>query len=131
MSTSKKQLRKFLDYMNRNRRVGHTTAMLEGAKNVDAIVISHNYQGGQMLEERIEKEIPNLTKRSGKLKTLSIHETEQALLGYHSPIVFDNAALHILFSNAIHEIERLGRDKQSLEARLEKIKQAFNSGIVI
>jgi hypothetical protein len=48
------------------------------------------------------------------IEAVTIHELD-ALLGVHKPIIFDNCALHVLFSEAIKKIDEVEKENESLE----------------
>ena len=91
------------------RQVGHTTAVLEGAKNTNAIVITH--------DSGMKEYIGGLT--GGKTECRSINNLG-SLIGIRSPIVFDNAAILELAMASLHRINQLeselsrAREKKSM-----------------
>ena len=92
----KETLQNILNYYASTRRVGHTTAMIRGAQNVDnALVVTSNLSASRALEHNYPH-----------IKTTSI-QSGQKLLGFNSPILFDNEALYVLFRDALKTIEDL------------------------
>jgi len=84
------------NYFMSNRRVGHSCAMLKGAEQKDCIVIvGHMEQGKRQFSSLPPDRI-----------FVSIHNLD-SLRGLQKPMVFDNYALEILFSEASVEIAGL------------------------
>lgn len=104
MST-KDQLETLARYFNLTRQVGHTTAMLEGAKNVDCMVVAHNQQWADEL------------KHMGARDAISLWSLKHRLMGIEAPLLLDNAAMFEICSGALAEIN-------ALEQRIAKMKQA-------
>ena len=80
-------------YFKTTRQVGHTTAMLEGAKNSDCIVLVKNHEHRKLLE-RIHP----------GLKTTTLY-SPNALRGQNKPLLIDNDTMVEILSMALHEIE--------------------------
>ena len=104
MTDIKSKLKSIVDLYTVLRQCGHTTAVLEGAKNTNAIVITHHNGMGDYIDELTEN----------KVKTVSINSLER-LRGMRTPIVFDNAALMELASDALREINKLESTITSLK----------------
>lgn len=86
------------------RQCGHTTAVVEGAKNTNAyVIVHHNSMGGY---------IDGLTDKSVKWRSVNSLES---LRGIRAPMVFDNTTIFELAKDSLREIERL-------ELELEKTK---------
>lgn len=84
------------DYLTANRQIGHTTAMVRGAQNVDSvIVLAANHHSGEL----INKQLPNAT-------VIPITNI-RAIRGKQKPMVIDNFALLSLCDDALAEIKRL------------------------
>lgn len=86
------------DYFNRVRGIGHTKAVIHGAQNVDALVMVHNMEYGM---EHIKPFISDDVVSFDSIKKFA---------RYKRPLVFDNTALHVIFIEAIEEIERLEKE---------------------
>ena len=99
----KETIEELLAYYTCTRQIGHTRAMLEGAKNTECTVIAHNQNSAIRLREQ-------------GVDAISVHELS-ALKGKRVPIVLDNATLHFLFA----EVLRLkdGESKRKLRQVLE------------
>jgi hypothetical protein len=117
MSNIKNKLSILVRNMDSNRQTGHTTAVIYGANKVDSLVVCHSlemtrYLGekGGPLNPRGEFKLRQKPKNS-KVECISLNSLNY-LDGNKKPLVFDNAALHVLFHDAIAEIERL---EQKLE----------------
>jgi hypothetical protein len=124
MSTIKNKLTDLARHLNINRQVGHTTAVIHGAKNIESNVIVHNRdmvsylsrENGPKNPQHPEGLVKLRKKKRGEVvNCISLGELEK-LYGDHRPIVFDNCALYVLFSNSLSEIRRL-------ESKIEKIRQ--------
>jgi Trk K+ transport system NAD-binding subunit len=93
MIKSKEQIRsallEIITYYVVNRQRGHSTAMLNGAKNCDCIVIAHNEHHARRL------------KQLGARHVISINSLHK-LRGHNKPIVFDNAALHMILEDILY-----------------------------
>lgn len=115
MSKLSNQLGILSDYLSTARQVGHTTAVMEGAKNIDSIVMTHNQNMAQLISDPNHNKVTPqgfpvvLRKRDvgSKIKAISIQSDLNKLRGMRLPIVFDNAALFVLFSQASVELDRL------------------------
>jgi hypothetical protein len=90
-------------YLDGTRQAGHTTTMLEGAKNTpDAVVIVAKSEQNRFFRDH------GLTN-----ECLSIDLLDQ-LRGRRAPLAFDNYALRELFGAAEREIVRLTKEINSL-----------------
>ena len=121
----KKVLEEILTYYTVNRQVGHTHAMLEGARNTDCIVIAHN----QAAAHRFIRKGVNAISIGGI----------SALRGCNRPIVFDNATLYVLFnemlklndSDAKYKLQRIveiGRSRDNEELYFQTAPQELKEG---
>jgi hypothetical protein len=105
----KQILNSLASYFSATRQAGHTTVLLEGAQNhKDAIFVTANYSSKQ----RLYQTLPHHT-----IVTLS---DVDCLYNRESPLVIDNHALSIIFSQANQRIEEL-------EAELTVKKQSEES----
>lgn len=130
MSRISKQLGAFSDYFALVRQIGHTTAMMEGVKRIDAIVVTHDQNMSQRLSD------PNFLKttpqgnqvvlrqreRGSKIRTMGMFDDVNKLNGMNSPLVFDNAALFSLFSQASVEMNRLEAENEKLKRKIREAK---------
>lgn len=122
MSKLSNQLGAFSDYLATVRQVGHTTTMMEGVKNIDAIVVTHNENMGKTISDpNFQKVTPYgdpfiLKKRThgSKIKTITIQSDLNKLRGMQLPMVFDNAALYVLFSQASVALDKLEMENITL-----------------
>ena len=89
-------------YIDSNRQVGHTHAMLHGVLRDDAIVLSANSAHGVYLSK--------LIKASGgkKRKIVSWHSMG-GLRGDSKPLAIDNGTMSVILGDAIDEIKRLAK----------------------
>lgn len=94
MSNFIAQLEALFRYFQINRQVGHTTAMLEGAKNVPCLVLANNQAGKHHLKITGLKEVVTLPEIEGG-----------RLCGLNRPLLIDNAAMTEILGGALHEIE--------------------------
>jgi len=95
----KDKLFELIAYYHATRCVGHTTGMLEGANYTDnALILTHN----KNMADHIEKLI-------GSPKSVSVGtiNSPHMVRGFSRPLFIDNAALMMLFKEALQEIERL------------------------
>lgn len=109
MSNTKEKLKALAHYFLRNRGVGHTATLLDGAANVNgAIIVAQNHKSVLEIEDR--RDIPFCY-------VTSLDESIGAkLAGLRKPLVVDNEALTYLFLSAIEEIERL--EEGLIDARM-------------
>jgi hypothetical protein len=110
---AKQQLINLVQYFDNSRQVGHTTAMINGAKQTDCIIISHNYSGSEYIKTLYPK---------GKVVALPAIEHE--LKGQHQPVLLDNAAVVQVVQIALGEIERLERKITSMKRAAQEILSA-------
>lgn len=101
MKTIKETLKELVYYYVCTRMVGHTSATINGLKNSpDAILVVSTQGMGGHISENFH------TRRDTKMK--SIYQIKKnGLRGYKSPIIFDNAALYEIFSDALDRINKL------------------------
>lgn len=97
MSKIKETLEVLLNYYETTRQVGHTTAMMEGAKNTECLVVVYNSQ----VEKGIKKMFPD-----SKNKYISIYGVDK-LKDCKTPLLIDNSALFELLDEALKEISKL------------------------
>lgn len=85
-----------LHYSNPNgRQVGHTSAVLNGARNSrGSVVIVHH--------EKMAEVIRKLTE--GKTPCVNLLEFEERMKGHSAPILWDNAAIFVLLERCAHII---------------------------
>jgi len=77
------------------RQVGHTTAMLEGAKNVDCIVIVDSMRTGKYLEQ-----MGFISPSKANPRYMTIDQAKRGLLRpYRKPILIDHFALQLIISD--------------------------------
>ena len=91
----KKILKELVTYYECTRQVGHTTAVIEGLRNKPkAIFVTHSLDNGDYF-------------KLDDLHIIKIDYIGSSLRGHNRPIVFDNAALHVIFNEALEKIESL------------------------
>lgn len=109
MSKIEDILEGYLNYYISTRQVGHTTTMLNGAKsNSDSLVVVANEIMGRYIRENHD---------SNYITYCNINN----LKGRNAPIVFDNAALHMIFSDVLIELNYLKRVNEKLGTENEKL----------
>jgi hypothetical protein len=93
---TKQILQNLRNYIESNRRVGHTTAMMRGAQNVDnVLVIAANQHQAAMLQRELPRaEVVAIT-------------SPVCMVGKSKAMVMDNHALWEICGGALAEIERL------------------------
>jgi hypothetical protein len=118
----KKILEEFVQYFSGTRQVGHTTTMLHGTiDNTEPVVIvTHNQEYGRYIQK--------LTKKSDIATSINAI-TNGTLRGRKSPIVFDNAALHIIFSECLEKINSLEDVILERNIQIGKQREEFNNFI--
>ena len=101
----KQTLQNLRNYIEFNRRVGHTTAMIRGAQNVDnVLVIAANQHQAAMLQRELPRaEVVAIT-------------SPACMIDKTKPLAMDNQALWEICGGALAEIERL-------EARIAELSQ--------
>jgi hypothetical protein len=93
---TKQILQNLRNYIELNRRVGHTTAMMRGAQNVDdVLVLAANQNQAAMLQRELPRaEVVAIT-------------NPVCMIGKSKAMVMDNHALWEICGGALAEIERL------------------------
>lgn len=109
-------LKELLIYLEVNRQVGHTTAMVEGAGNSDCLIITHNQDMTYFITKDYLKENVKYSKKCVSLGSINLGD----LRGRKKPIVFDNAALFIIFRDALNAIKDLEKKKKNRSNRVKK-----------
>lgn len=110
-----KQLESVIELYSCVRGVGHTKAVVEGAKAQGAVVVVSN--------ERMKPYINSIS--SDTVSTVSISSLEK-LRGSNKPVVFDNDVILSLSQNSLSEIKHLKKIIGNLN---EKLKQHGFTGI--
>lgn len=138
MSTIKDTLEILKDYYNSTRQVGHTTAVMEGIKNVDGAILTHNQEFGTFLSKNggvggssglQRNPVLRKRKKESKIEVVSLAHIQNdgsVLKGLRTPLVIDNAALCFIFSDAYSEISRLESRLKMAEGKLEEISRVIN-----
>jgi len=118
MTNAYNTAKRLLTYLNVTRQVGHTTAMLNGAKSQPSIVVTHSADWSKALERK-HKNIIGIS-----LTAIDNGHLE----GHHRPILLDNAATQVLLSELVSQIAALRADNDSYRkentALIDKIKLA-------
>lgn len=100
----KKILKEIVTYYECTRQVGHTTALIEGLRNKPKTIVVTNSREMNKYYNRLDIE---------ELNTISLDcISNTSFKGYNRPIVFDNAALFVLFKEILKEIEPLTSSKE-------------------
>ena len=102
----KQQLESVVTFYSTTRQAGHTTAVLNGAKSTDAIVIVHNRDMGEYVNLMSDK----------KIRTETLQSMGQRLRGTNRPVVFDNAAIYELADESLKMIEQLESENRKLKS---------------
>jgi len=91
-------LKELVTYYECTRKVGHTTAVIEGLRDKPKPIVVTN-----------SKEMSNHYRMlcPDELHTITLDYIGSSLRGHNRPIVFDNAALHVIFSEALKTIESI------------------------
>ena len=92
----KEILDKIYNYYHLSRKVGHTTTMIEGAKNHDCLVMLANIEQCKWFK----KEYP-------KINTISLYDSIEKLTGFNKPLLIDNHAIFELLGGALRLIKDL------------------------
>lgn len=137
MSLISSKLKELVNYFNANRAVGHTTRMLNGAapslfRRFDACESNQRAKNDVIVLTQSSESAYDLTKRldyygyPAKYKPSACCFTNNnynsILRGRNAPLLFDNALLHTLFSEAANEIDRLEKSNKELVNTIEKLK---------
>jgi hypothetical protein len=107
MIKSTSTLKVLADYFTHRRQVGHTTAMMEGAKKTDCVILVQN-----------ENNIKHFRKLKPDGNFITLTSLNDKLRGNHKPIVIDNAAMSDILSYSVSRIDFL----ESQIAELSKVK---------
>jgi hypothetical protein len=100
--TNESMLLALADYWQRNRQVGHTTAMVAGAGNVDpVIVVCANEHNKMALEAVLDK-----SSATSKPRMMALGELDR-IRGLTAPLVVDHHALVALIGGVHEEMGRL------------------------
>lgn len=114
-----KTLDEIIAYLRVNRGVGHTTAVLRGAQNVEkSIVVCHDERSARTLQRQTT---PNT-------RTVSLGAVGNCCLrGHNAPLAVDNAALEQLLVAARNQIARLSDQINRTNQLVEKeVERAFD-----
>lgn len=85
-------------YYQHTRQVGHTTAMIEGAKNTEGVIIlAHDMKYAKKLARQCSK----------GATPVSLGSLEHRLRDHCRPLLIDNSAMWWLLQDAIKEIKEL------------------------
>jgi len=110
---AKKQLIALGQYFDSARQVGHTTAMMDGAKNADCLILAHNQAGADFIKT---------LKPKGKV--VAFPAIDRELKGQRKPMLLDNAAVVAVVQTALGEIERLERKIADMKRAAQEILSA-------
>ena len=108
----KEILRDLVLYFSSNCKRGHTTAMIEGAKNnIDTLVMAASKQHVNELRKYLPK---NMIGNIGNMKNL---------YGLQKPMVFDNYTLLEIFFRSIKRMEELEKIVAELKDDADETKE--------
>jgi hypothetical protein len=118
------------NYYDRNRQVGHTTAMLNGAlARPETIVVVHDGQHDRAMQLNAKVSHPAGSPQGHRIpiKTVTLAQLAEPskLHSQSAPMVFDHYALRNLVSDAIGLIEELRRHNDRLVAKIAAAKNAL------
>ncbi len=103
-------------YLNRNVKVGHTTAVINGAKSTpDVLVVTANHEHSDQLRELLPH---NCLIPLGSLQT--------QLEGRKQPLLLDNHALYLILSSLLNEINNYDQRIKETSATLSRIATDLN-----
>ena len=134
MKDIKNTLYNLLHYYDVTRQRGHTTLMMEGAKDKDCLLFCHTIAMG----ERLKKQY-----RNKKATVITPGNIDRILRGNNRPIAIDNAVMYTILSDSLAEICRLEEinrkhwditEKKIKVKKAKKIKNAFwkkEQGIIL
>lgn len=109
-----------LTYLNGNRQIGHTTAVIRGALNTpNCLVVIHNKAFGSDI-------LAGLSPKN--IDTISLQEILNGRLrGMKTPLLIDNAALTVLLAGLVSSITVLRKNNAGLERKIVHAKAALNA----
>lgn len=106
-------LMNYLDYYSRTRQAGHTYAMINGLKeSSNAILVFYTLDHGMRL------------KKSFNLNDCVVcyYRYPEEILGYYRPLVFDNAAIMMLFRESVNYMVELEKENKELKREVDRLK---------
>jgi len=119
MSSIFSKLNELVAYYDATRQVGHTTKMLNGAyawssDSRECVVLTHNSAMADILNEKI----------GNCAEAIPFTDNNHAfiLTGKHTPILFDNALLHILFKESADRMSELSIENLNLKNQIIYLK---------
>lgn len=108
-----KTLEELLQYYQTTRAVGHTYAMINGAKNTDnVLVLVHSQKYASEIKAKYPK-----AEFTGFLNL-------EGLRGKRKPLLIDNGAMCAILQNALIEIRELQKQNKDLKFQLTEIKES-------
>lgn len=124
-------IQEILAYYEATRQVGHTTAVIHGAQEIDSIVVSHSEHWKSDLEKYVQGDAKNfrgepmvIQKRdpSTPPTVITLADIEHGRLkGCNKPLVFDNAAIFSLLGEAVHALKQKNEKIKELNDKLDRI----------
>ncbi len=102
----KEKLDRIISYFQRNRGVGHTSAMLHGAASRGCNIVAHDKYFG--------RELKQVALQFGSIANIVTLDNLESLRGSTLPLVFDNYALESLLTESRMEILKLERENVRL-----------------
>lgn len=108
--TTQQQLAELAYYYASSRQVGHTTAMMRGAKVSDCLILAHNQCGAR-----------NIKLLAPMGSVISLASMGERLRGIRKPLLIDNAAMSEILQGALAEIERLEQKVATARRKAQEI----------
>ena len=112
-NTARSQIEALLSYYSAFRAVGHTTTMLKGAENTDCVIIAATEAQARYIRERLPE---NRT-------VLSLSSLDTHLYGMTKPIALDNAAIIVMLSRLLDEIDERDNRLQEVKIALKALSE--------
>jgi hypothetical protein len=107
---TKEQLNRLLAYFQANRRSGHTTAMMEGAKNSGCLVLARNQNEAGFIKDL-----------GPKGEVIALPAIHLSLTGTNLPLLIDNSAITEILASSLTEISRLESKVESMKELARRI----------
>jgi len=99
------------NYYRKNRQVGHTTAMLNGAKSNKNILV--------VVASEIQKGYLDLPKE----QMINMHNLHEKLLGRNNPILVEHYAMQLMYEEMKKELNKKNECIEELEYKVKMYEQ--------
>ena len=111
----------FLDnYYRKNRQVGHTTAMLNGAKSDKNILV--------VFSNNMQKNYIDLPKE----QFVNVRNLQQSLMGRKNPVVVDHYTMQVMHEETKKALNKKDETIEKLERKIKKLeKRMLDMGLYI